>query len=143
MTELDRALVRRKLAGIARNLDDLGQVENLELSDFLADRFRQKGTERLLQEVVESAVDINLHLLRVRGVETPPDYFSSFMRMGEHGVIPLELARALAPSTGLRNRLIHEYDDIDDDIVLEAVGQARDLYGQYVEAIERALSRSG
>jgi uncharacterized protein YutE (UPF0331/DUF86 family) len=71
MTELDAALVRRKLAIIRRNIDDLGEVEGLDLAEYHADRFRLKGTERLLQETVEAAVDANLHLLRAAGRATP------------------------------------------------------------------------
>lgn len=141
MTELDRALVRRKLTTIVRNLDDLAEIDGMDIDAFVSDRFRQKGTERLLQEVVESAVDINLHMLRARGRETPSDYFSSFIGLVEAGDLSRELAEALAPSTGLRNRLVHEYDDIDDAIVLEAVREARELFGQYVEAIEASLDR--
>jgi uncharacterized protein YutE (UPF0331/DUF86 family) len=140
MTDLDRALIRRKLATMVRNLDDLAEIEGLTVEEFTTDRFRQKGTERLLQEVVECAVDINVHLLRARGRDAPPDYFRSFIRLGEAGDIPPELAAALAPSAGLRNRLVHEYDAIDDEIVLEAVREARAQYGRYVEAIERVLT---
>lgn len=141
MTELDRAMIRRKLATIVRNLDDLAEIEGMDVDAYISDRFRQKGTERLLQEVVESAVDINLHILRARGRETPSDYFSSFTRVAEAGDLSRELAQALAPSTGLRNRLVHEYDDIDDEIVLDAVREARALFAQYVDAIETALGR--
>ena len=56
MTELDAALVRRKLAIISRNLDDLAVIEGLSLEEFRTDRFRLKGVERLLQETVEAAV---------------------------------------------------------------------------------------
>jgi len=45
----------------------------------------------------------------------------------------------LAPSTGLRNRLVREYDEIADEIVLDAVGEARELYGRYVAAVEGLL----
>lgn len=141
MTDLDRALVRRKLARILRNLDDLAPVEGLPLEAFRSERFRQKGTERLLQEVVEAAVDVNLHLLRVHGSPSPPDYYRSFTLLGDAGLIPGELAGALAPSTGLRNRLVHEYDDLDDGIVLDAVAEARRLYPRYVGAIEELLDR--
>ena len=48
MTEADRGLVRRKLALIARNLEDLGAIVGLSVADFVGDRFRHKGTERLL-----------------------------------------------------------------------------------------------
>ena len=46
----------------------------------------------------------------------------------------------LAPSAGLGHRLVHEYDEIDDAIVLAAVGTARSLYPGYLEAVERHVS---
>ncbi len=75
MTELDRALVRRKLAAIARNLADLAPIEALTLPQYLEDRLRRKAVERLLQEVVEAGVDVNLHVLRTLGVPLPGDYY--------------------------------------------------------------------
>lgn len=141
MTDLDRALVRRKLARILRNLADLEPVEGIDLEAFRADRFLQKGTERLLQETVEAAVDVNLHLLRVHGEPTAPDYFRSFTRLGEIGLISTDLAAALAPSTGLRNRLVHEYDALEDRIVVEAVAVARRLFPEYVAAVEARLDQ--
>lgn len=139
MTELDRALVRRKLTRILRNLDDLTPVEGLSVEEFRSERFRQKGTERLLQEIVEAAVDVNLHLLRIHAGPTAPDYYRSFTLLGKEGLIPDDLAQALAPSAGLRNRLVHDYDDLDDRIVLGAVGEARRLYPRYVRAVEALL----
>jgi uncharacterized protein YutE (UPF0331/DUF86 family) len=140
VTELDRALVRRKLATIARNLGDLTAVEGLTMEEYRSDRFRQKGSERMLQEAVEAAVDVNLHLLRATGHPAPPDYYESFIAVGLAGVIPEDLARQLAPSAGLRNRLVHEYDVIDDAIVLDAVRRARREFAVYVAAIERYVA---
>ena len=141
MTELDAGLVRRKLAVIKRNLDDLQPIEGMALAAYQADRFRQKGTERLLQEAIEAAVDVNLHVLRALGVATPGDYYESFVAVGRHGVIPPELAAALAAGAGLRNRLVHEYDAIDDAIVLDAVRTARERLGAFIAAVEAHLQR--
>jgi len=57
-------------------------------------------------------------------------------------VIPAELAKRLAPAAGLRNRLVHEYDEIDDQIVLKAVSEARRTLRDYVAAIERHVASS-
>ncbi|MFQ5743875.1 MAG: DUF86 domain-containing protein [Acidobacteriota bacterium] len=143
MTELDADLVRRKMAVIARNLDDLAAIAGLSLAAYQSDRFRKKGTERLLQETVEAAVDVNIHLLRMAAAPTPPDYYESFTALGRAGIISAALAERLAPAAGLRNRLVHEYDEIDDAIVLEAVGEARREFGEYVAAIERHLAEQG
>jgi uncharacterized protein YutE (UPF0331/DUF86 family) len=139
MSPLDADLVRRKLATLARNLQDLGRVEGMPLDEYRADRFLQKGTERLLQESVEAAVDTNLHLLRSRGHPVPSDYFQSFTELGRQGMIPQPLADSLAPSAGLRNRLVHEYDRLDDAIVLDAVRTARVGFAAYLRAIERHI----
>jgi uncharacterized protein YutE (UPF0331/DUF86 family) len=143
VTEIDAALVRRKLAVIQRNLDDLSTVEGLSLDEYRSDRFRLKATERLLQEMVEAAVDINLHLLRAGDATAPPDYYQSFRRVAEERIIPSDLAASLAPATGLRNRLVHEYDEIDDAIVLQAVAEAGRLFPRYMAEVERHVTAAG
>ena len=143
MTPLEADLVRRKLVAITRKLEQLEVVEGLPLEEYRADPFRVKGTEKLLQGTVEAAVDANLHHLRAVGAATPGDYFESFMALGRQDVVPPALAERLAPSAGLRNRLVHEYDEIDDVIVLRAVAEARSSFGEYVGAIERFLEEKG
>ena len=59
------------------------------------------------------------------------------------GVLPPELAAALAPAAGLRNRLVHEYDDLDDAVVLAAVAEAGRLFPRYVAAVEAVVGRAG
>lgn len=143
MTSLDADLVRRKLAGITRKLEQLRAVEGLSLDDYRADPFRLKGTEQLLQEAVEAAVDANLHLLRAVGAPTPGDYYESFVALGRAQVIPSALGERLAPAAGLRNRLVHEYDDIDDSLVLDSVAEARRSFAEYVATVEAFLGQKG
>jgi uncharacterized protein YutE (UPF0331/DUF86 family) len=139
MQALDRALVRRKLSVIATNLRDLEGVVHLSLDDFRSDRFRQKGIERLLQEIVDAAVDANQHLLRETGDSPATDYHTSFIALGRRGIIPQSLADALAPSAGLRNRLVHEYDTIDDAVVLASIAAALRDFAQFISAVETYL----
>lgn len=143
MTEIDAAMVGRKLAVVVRNLGVLAEIESLTLELYRTDVFRRKATERLLQELVEAAVDVNVHILRSTGGQAPQDYHQSFVSLGQQGVIPRKLADDMAPAAGLRNRLVHEYDEIDDAIVHAAVGLARRQFAEYVAAIERYLASQG
>lgn len=143
MTGVDADLVRRKLGRIRRNLDELAAVEGLSPREYAEDYLRKKAAERMLQEVVEAAVDVNLHVVRALGRDTPPDYYQSFLSAAEVGLIPGELGRSLAPSAGLRNRLVHEYDEIDDRLVLDAVAEARDHFRRFVGAVESFLTDRG
>lgn len=55
--------------------------------------------------------------------------------------VPMALSQQLAPSAGLRNRLIHAYDLVDDTILLQSVTTCRHQYPLYIQAIEDDLKR--
>ena len=139
MTPVDPAVVRRKLNVITANLQALEQVTTIDLATYRAEIFMRKGTERLLQELIEAALDLNMHLLAQTAHKLPDDYYQSFVLLGNLGILPKDLTAALAPSAGLPNRLVHEYEAIDDTVVIKAVRQAQNLYPQYVAAVERHL----
>ena len=143
MTPVDAALVRRKLATMMETLTALEPLSHLSLAEYRARLYERKAAERLLQETIEAAVDVNAHLVAELGRAVPDDYYSGFLRLGELGVLPPALAQDLAPAAGLRNRLVHEYDAIDDSRVLEAIGRALDLFPRYIRAIETHLARAG
>ncbi|MEK6766616.1 MAG: DUF86 domain-containing protein [Planctomycetota bacterium] len=140
MTPVEKEIIRRKLAVIVENLKTLEPIINMDKEEYIGDVYKRKATERLLQELIEAAIDINTHFI-VQTVNTvPDDYYESFIKAGELKIIPVDLAEKLAPSAGLRNRLVHEYDLIEHLMVLEAVIMAEELYSEYVKEIEDYLS---
>lgn len=141
MTPVDPAVLRRKLAVIVDNLRALERVVTMPLDQYRHDLFTRKGTERLLQEAIEAAFDINTHLIIHSGAAVPDEYYQGFLKLGDLGILSPELAAELAPSAGLRNRLVHEYDTIVDAIVLDAVRKAQTLFPRYVKEIETYLAR--
>ncbi len=74
------------------------------------------------------------------GNKVPDDYYESFIKLGELNIISPDLAEKLAPSAGLRNRLVHEYDTLEHSMVLEAVRRAEALYPEYIKQIENYIS---
>ncbi len=98
---------KRKLAIIVENLKMLEPIKSMNTVEYLQDLYKRKATERLLQELIEAAVDINIHMIVQIGHTVPDDYYESFIKAGELKIIPLDLAQKLAPSAGLRNRLVY------------------------------------
>ena len=141
MSPLEKAILRRKLAVIVENLKALEPIAKLERGEYLRDLYKRKATERMLQELIEASIDINTHIIVHRGNIVPDGYYDSFLKMGELGVIPADLSESLAPSAGLRNRLVHEYDGLDHAMILAAVAKAEEPYPLYVKAIESYLSQ--
>lgn len=140
MTPVEKEVVRRKLAIIVENLKTLEPIKNRTLEQYASDVYKRKATERLLQELIEAAIDINTHIIVQAHNTIVDDYYESFIKMGDLKVIPVELAKELAPSAGLRDVLVHEYDALNNSIVLEAVKVAGNIYPQYINSVENFIS---
>jgi len=140
MSPLDAEIIRRKLVVIMENLIALESVKDISVEEYVRDLFKRKAVERLLQELIEAAIDINIHIIAQSGSAVPDDYFKSFIKAGELKILSVDLAEKLAPSAGLRNRLVHEYDSLEHSLVLEAVKIAENLFPEYMKQIENYIS---
>ena len=128
MSPIEKEVIRRKLVVIIENLKLLEPIISLTQKKYIEDIYKRKAAERLLQELIEAAIDINTHIIVQTGNTAPDDYYESFIKAGHLKIISSDLAEKLAPSAGLRNRLVHEYDLLDHSMVLAAVGMAEELY---------------
>lgn len=134
---IDRELITRKITLISRDLKELIRMARTPLSEYVADDHAEVLAERYLERVIGRMIDINYHMLTESGEPPPCDYYDSFLRMGALGILPLELARQMVSRAGLRNRIVHEYDDIDPVRVHEGLqAAARDipLYLHHIDA---------
>lgn len=139
MSPVEVEIVRRKLSVMIENLKALEPIKNMKKDEYLGDIYKRKATERLLQELIEAAIDINIHIIVQTGNTVPDDYYGSFIRAGELKIISMDLAEKLAPSAGLRNRLVHEYDLLEHSMVLDAVRMADQQYPKYINEIENYI----
>ncbi|MEO0540662.1 MAG: DUF86 domain-containing protein [Cyanobacteria bacterium P01_A01_bin.105] len=115
--------------------------DSVTLEKYLTDRRQQLIVERLLHLVVEAATDTNNHVLSATQQSPPDDYYSSFPEAAKVGLISPDLAARLAPSTGLRNRLVHDYDDLDNVVVYHSIEFALVGYAEYVLHVQDYLAQ--
>jgi len=123
-------------------LKELETMEGITLDDYLSNFQHRRIVERLIQLIVDVAIDINTHAVVDAGKPPPADAYSSFLEAAKIGLIPLAFARKLAPSTGERNIIVHEYENIDDKIVFESISEALELYFQYVKYISEYVRKT-
>ena len=109
---IDTDLVTRKLLLIAADLEPLAAIAARGVAAYESSVVDQAVVERRLERAIGRMIDVNYHLLTASGQPPPPDYHSSFVRMVELGVLDAEFARQIARAAGLRNRLVHDYDDL-------------------------------
>ncbi|MGI6079074.1 MAG: type VII toxin-antitoxin system HepT family RNase toxin [Fastidiosipilaceae bacterium] len=140
---VDPLLVKRKLQKLAGYLKELETLQDLTIEEYLNDFRHRRIAERLVQLIVDIAVDINTHAVVDADNPPPDDAYSSFIEAARIGIISQELAKKLAPSTGERNVIVHEYEEIDNIVVYESISESLDLYWQYLEAVFEYTKKAG
>ena len=114
-------VVRRKLSAVANYLKDLHRHEGITFEVFMEHHYE---VERILELLIMNASDIIVHLLSSRGEAPPASYRAAFLRAGEVGIISTELSKNLSLSAGLRNILVHEYEEIDYSVLHNSIPAA-------------------
>jgi uncharacterized protein YutE (UPF0331/DUF86 family) len=133
---MTRDVVVRKLGRLRVFLDDLASHRGRDSASLAADPYE---AERLLELVVQVVVDILQHELTERGV-VPETYRDAFLKAGTAGLIPDDLAQSLSRSAGLRNVLVHAYEDIDYELVAVAIERALDDVERFFEVYRGRLA---
>ena len=137
---IDRELVTRKVVLIGGDLEEIRKLAAPGLATFLADPYKEILAERFLERMISRMIDINYHVVTGSGRPPPRDYYDSFTELGKMGVLDPEFAGRIASTAGLRNRIVHEYEEIDPARIFDGMQAALADLPVYLQAV---LSRIG
>ena len=134
---LDIHFIRRKIKLIQEDLSELDNLAHYSFEEITKDHIKVLAVERLLEKIIMRAIDINQHMIAElgRGDERVRSYEDTFFILSELGIYGEEFAKQIAPSAGLRNRLVHEYNNTRQDIIYKSVSEAVKQYVKYCDSI--------
>lgn len=139
--------VRRKLALIAEDLERLTAFRDVSLEALRADEIKLAAVERMLERAIMRAIDVNAHLIAelsdAAGRVSRFSYRDTFILLADLGVYSKEFAQRIAASAGLRNILVHDYNDADRRIVHAAILTCLRDYREYLERVAEFIDRAG
>jgi len=136
---IDKKLISRKITLINNDLKSLKKLSQLSLKTYLSKSEYETLAERYLERIIGRMIDINYHILSEKEKKIPVDFYNSFVELGKKKYLPLNLADTLANSAGLRNRLAHEYDEIDAKKVFKAIESCLKDVPKYLKNIVKSL----
>ncbi|MGI8875823.1 MAG: type VII toxin-antitoxin system HepT family RNase toxin [Egibacteraceae bacterium] len=134
---VDHSRVRAKLSALDRYLARLRDLAAMDVDAYIADRAYEG--RYLAQAAAQVCIDVANHLIASEGWIPAMDFREAFDRLGEHEVLTPDHVALMQDLTGLRNRLVHLYDDIDDRLVHEALGEGLGDLEDFATAIARLL----
>lgn len=106
-----------KAAIIERCLKRIGEMYPGHEQDLASDFMRQDAILLNLQRACEAAIDAAMHLVRVQRLGIPTDSRQAFTLLTGASIISAELGGHLAGMVGFRNVLVHNYRELDLNVV--------------------------
>lgn len=135
----DQELIQNKLNQIIEYMDELNQIVAMPDEEIKKDYLVYHTAERLLQLIVDTMTDINMHFIKERQLSVPDDLQSTFHTLAVNGILPDDFAEKIAPVVGMRNLLVHRYEKLDRDLFVRKLKQNFSDFKQYTVFIERAI----
>ncbi len=124
---LDRERVLGKLDEMNGYLVELRQIRPATIDEYRATE-KRRACERLLQISVDCAIDICQLFVSGLRLGLPSRENDLFEKLTRHGIIERRMADALRRMKGCRNILVHEYGEVEDEIVFTTI---RDRLGDF------------
>ena len=136
---LDKAYLRRRLGSLTTSLNELDAISQLTLAQYKTDFVRRHAAEKVVELIIEDAIDINRALIEAAHLQPPQTGYNTFVELEHLGILPRGLTSRLANATGLRNRLVHRYEEIDHKMVYDSLKPLLRNYRKYARLIEDYL----
>ena len=111
--------------------------DELELAGtgFREDYTRQDAAILNITRACEQALDLANHIIRTHKMGIPTSSRESFDLLERQGVIPNDLAVKLRKMIGFRNTAVHQYQQLNIDIVIEIIRSGLDDLIAFTDAI--------
>lgn len=115
---MDEQLVAQKLESLRRCVQRVESRLPEDLDALLVDLDAQDIISLNLTRAVQMCVDIASHWLAEHAEATAPKTMGqAFEALAQSGIIDAELAARMRKSVGFRNVMVHNYDDVNWEIV--------------------------
>ena len=120
MANIDRERILAKIDQLDAYIAELQEIAPKSFAEYRRVE-KKRACERLLQVSIEVSIDICNRLVSGLRLGLPAEEEDLFRKLVEARIITKEMGEKLREMRGFRNILVHEYAQVDDRLVYEAV----------------------
>ncbi|MFH1245980.1 MAG: DUF86 domain-containing protein [Candidatus Omnitrophota bacterium] len=131
---LDKARVLTKIDELRKYLDELTQIlpENFTRYQQIE---KKRGCERLLQLAIECNIDICKIIVSGLRLGLPYEENDLFVKLRKNKIVDENMFNKLKQMRALRNILVHEYAEVDDQLVFKHLLIHKADFEQFITVI--------
>lgn len=113
--------IKDKIGQIEAFLNELGSIAPDNFEEYASDIEKKAACERYAEKIVEAVIDLAFLMIKNNRLRIPESDTDAFNILVENKIIDEALAANLKKAKGMRNIITHQYGEIDNQIIFEAV----------------------
>lgn len=134
---VDLEIVQKRTSLIREMLHILKRHQGLSQEAYLQQRETQLIVEHALLIVIQSVLDLGNHILSDLGIRDATSYRDVLLKLAEQKILAPSFAQSILPIAAFRNRLVHDYPDLDSKKVYELLQNRLGDFEQLLAAIAK------
>ena len=136
---MDKEVLETKLEALIRCVHRIKDQNISTLEELESNLDKQEIIILNLQRAVQICVDIGNHILLDYKTPTPSTMADTFKYLAENKLITEQNAQDLAHAVGFRNIAVHQYENIDCNIVFSIINNHLEDFKIFAEAIQKLI----
>ncbi|MBI2627469.1 DUF86 domain-containing protein [Candidatus Nomurabacteria bacterium] len=125
----------KKIAVIQDYLNALALYLKIPTEELLENNEKRAAMERYFILMADEAFDINSALAYQLGNRIPESNKSTFYEIANLDIISREFADEISLSAKTRNNLVHDYEKVQESVLIEEMKKYAELYKKYVKIL--------
>lgn len=134
-------MVLRKISALDDYLKQVSEFSGVSIEEYRSDWKSQRIVERTLQMMIETCADIANHVISDKKMRVPTSYSDTFKVLVENEVIDKDLFSVLDKMAKFQNIVVHQYEDVDTEIVVAILKKHLEDFGKFKDAVIEFLKK--
>jgi len=139
---VDKEKIERLFTELDEYLSALNELKKLSIKDYLEEKKNIYSGRYLLQNSIETCINIGNHIISTGKLGLPKEYAETFRILQKEGIITDDLTNKLILMTKFRNRIVHLYWDIDDEFVKKIIEENLEDFNLFKKSIRFYLKKN-
>lgn len=132
-------MIKARLKKLDEYQRSLARFESISLEEYQKSDDIQTIVERKLQLSIQACIDIANYIIARKRLRVPDEEGNIFLVLAEEDIISRTLAERMKGMVNFRNILVHEYLEIDNEIVHRNLTQNLSDFNEFAQNIIRYL----
>lgn len=137
--ELEKEKIKKRFAEINEALGEIRRLAAKDEKEFWSKKENMAAVKYFLLQAIESTGSICVHIAAKKFNKGVSAFGECFEVLGEEKFLPEELVLRLRRMAKFRNKLIHQYWEVDDRSIIQYAKDDLDDFTDFMKAVGRII----